>query len=226
MPDDRKFGLDIALHGDSRHSIAFLHGSRVDAAEAKEVEDKSVDDLVRKSVLLLEESADEDVGGTTAFATVGCLLRGDIAEAFEGGGGVQDRDRNTDQNRRDDGSFAQCACAATNEGKEEALEECGRLVEGLLEGVEEVDVELLRFVNILTDSVKNHHLEEALDNVRLCRDEDSSGLVASVGRPLLGFGNLDNVFPVRDGREDLEGLRKGSRLVSGQDLANSANWSV
>ena len=69
-------------------------------------------------------------------------------------------------------------------------------------------------------------VEEALDNVRLGRDENSSGLVAGVGRPLLGLGDLDDVFPVRDGREDLEGLRKGSRLVPGQNLTNSANWSA
>lgn len=36
-------------------------------AEAQEVENKSVDDLVRQCVLLLEEDTDEDVEGTGPF---------------------------------------------------------------------------------------------------------------------------------------------------------------
>lgn len=54
----------------ARDGLALLDGGRVDAAEAEEVEDERVDDLVRKRILLLQESLDKDVGSATTFGAL------------------------------------------------------------------------------------------------------------------------------------------------------------
>jgi len=51
--------------------------------------------------------------------------------------------------------FAEGACAAVDERKEEAFEEGGWFVERFLEGVVEVDVELFSPVDIFPDSVED-----------------------------------------------------------------------
>jgi hypothetical protein len=117
-------------------------------------------------------------------------------------------------------SLAEGACSTANEREQEALEESSRLVKSLLERVEQVDVELLGFVDIFANAVENNHFQESLNNMGLARNEDSCRLVAGISRPLVGLGDSDDVFPVRDCRENLEGLWQRSGLVSRKNLAD------
>ena len=80
---------------------------------------------------------------------------------------MKDRDRDSDQDGGDDMSLSECASSTANKGKQETLEESSRLVKTLLERVEQVNVELLGFVNILTDTVEDNHFQESLNDVRL-----------------------------------------------------------
>lgn len=129
-------------------------------------------------------------------------------------------DRNSSQDGGNDMSLAEGACSTADEGEQEALEESSRLVKSLLERVEEMDIELLGFVDIFANAVEDNHFQESLNNMGLAGDEDSCRLVASIGRPLVGLGNSNNVFPVRDCGENLEGLWQRSGLVSGENLAD------
>lgn len=117
-------------------------------------------------------------------------------------------------------SFSKRAGSASDKGEQEALEESSGLVKGLLERVEEVNVELLGLIDILTNTVEDDHLEESLHNVGLARNKDPRRLVAGVGGPGIGLGHLNDILPVGDGREDLEGLGQRTGLVSREDLSN------
>ena len=117
-------------------------------------------------------------------------------------------------------SLAQRTRPTANKGEQETFEKGGRLVQTLLERVEEVDVELLGLIDVLADSVKDDHLEEPLDNVRLAGDKDPRGLIAGIGGPTFRLGDLEDVLPVGNCREDLEGLWQRAGLVSREDLAD------
>ena len=66
----------------------------------------------------------------------------------------------------------------SNQGKEEALEKACWLVKSFLEAPKQMYVELLVLVDVFPDSVKHDHLDEALYNQGLRRDEDSCRGVA------------------------------------------------
>ncbi len=119
---------------------------------------------------------------------------------------MKDRNRNPSQDGGDDMSLAEGACPTANEREQEALEESSRLIKSLLERVEQVDVELLGFVDIFANAVEDNHFQESLNHMGLAGNEDPCRLVASIGRPFVGLGDSDNVFPVRDCGENLEGL--------------------
>jgi hypothetical protein len=92
-----------------------------------------------------------------------------------------------------------------------------------------MDIKLLRVVDVLAHPLQNDHLEESLDNTRLGRDEYSGRLVAGVGSPVLGLGDVDDILPVGNSWKDLEGLGKRSGLVAREDFANPgvfvSGWS-
>lgn len=136
VPNDGQFhrrGSGIQIRTRTIGISTFRRGR---GAEAQEVEDESVDDLVGQGVLLLEERLDEDVGGAAALGRGRGLLRREVAEALQGSGGVQHGDGDAGQDGGDDVRFAQGAGAAGDEGEEEALEPRGGFVQGLLEGFE------------------------------------------------------------------------------------------
>lgn len=87
--------------------------------------------------------------------------------------------------------------AALHHGEQESLEPSRRLVQGLLQGVEEVHVELLGLVDVVPNAVEEDHLHEPPDHGGLRRHEDPRGLVARVRGPLVGFRQLDYFLPVR-----------------------------
>lgn len=180
MPDDGQLDPYITLLDHPRHSITGLNRRGVDAPETQKVEDERVDDLVRQGVLLLQQRLDEDIGRAAALRAVGGFLGRNVAEALERGSGMKNGDGDPSQNGRDDVRFSERAGAAADEGKQEALEECRRFVQALLEGVEKVDVELLSFVNIFTDSFEDDQFEKSLYNVGLARYEYPRCLEAGV----------------------------------------------
>jgi hypothetical protein len=55
-----------------------------------------------------------------------------------------------------------------SKGEKKALEKASGLVKGLLQTVEQVNVELLVFMDILPDTLQNNHLHESLNNLWLC----------------------------------------------------------
>lgn len=109
---------------------------------------------------------------------------------------MQDRYRHPRQHGGDDVGLAECA-ATLHHREQEALEPSGRFVQGLLQGVEEVHVELLVLVDVVPDAVQEDHLHEAPDDGGFRRHEYPGSLVAGVWRPVVGLRQLDYVFPVR-----------------------------
>lgn len=63
------------------------------------------------------------------------------------------------------------------------LKKTGRLVKGLLQAVEQVDIELFVFVNVLTDTLQDDHLHKPLDDYRLSRDKNPSRGIAGIRCP-------------------------------------------
>lgn len=81
-------------------------------------------------------------------------------------------------------------------------------------------VELLSLLDIFAHALEDDVLHEDLGNLRCGGDEDLGGFVAGVRCPFVGAGELDNFFPVRDGRKNLEGLGKFPRFVAGKEEAD------
>lgn len=81
-------------------------------------------------------------------------------------------------------------------------------------------IELFGFLDIFAHALEDDVLHEDLGNLRCGGDEDLGCFVAGVWCPLVGAGELDNFFPVRDGREDLEGLGEFPRFVAGKEEAD------
>lgn len=142
-----------------------------------------------------------------------------LCDTLEGCGRVKHGNRDPGKHGGNDVGFADGA-ATHEQREEEADEEGSRLVETLLEGVEQVDIELLVFADILADLVEDDVLHELLARRRIRGSEYPRGLERGVGRPLVGFGHLDNVFPTGYCRQDLEWLRQGAALVSRENLSN------
>lgn len=81
-------------------------------------------------------------------------------------------------------------------------------------------IELFGFLDIFTHALEDDVLHEDLSNLRCGGDEDLGGLVAGVGCPLVGASELDNFFPVGDGRENLKGLGEFPGFVAGKEEAD------
>ena len=93
------------------------------------------------------------------------------------------RNGNSCYDGRDNVSLPQGTGAAGDQGEQEALEETGRLVQCLPQRIVGVDVELLRLVNLVSDTVKKHRRDEFLCNGRFRRDEKPGSRVNSIRGP-------------------------------------------
>lgn len=63
------------------------------------MEDQRVNDLVRKGILLLQQSLDEDVGCAAAFRPSRAFLRRNVAETLDGGSGMENGDGDSHKDR-------------------------------------------------------------------------------------------------------------------------------
>lgn len=75
-------------------------------------------------------------------------------------------------------------------------------------------------MDILAHALKNNVFHEDLGSLGSGGDEDLGGLVAGIWRPLVGAGELNDLFPVRDGWEDLEGFGQLARFVAREKEAD------
>ena len=135
---------------------------------------------------------------------------------------MQHGDGDLCDNRGDDGGFALGAATLCQHGEDDALEEGAGLVQGLLEGVVQVDVELLRLGDVRLDRGEEDGVEEDLRVVGLRRDEDAGRGVHGVGGPVLRASDAQEGLPGGDGGEDLEGLGELAGLVAREDEADLA----
>ena len=104
--------------------------------------------------------------------------------------------------------------STSNKRKQESLEPRRWLIKALLQRLEEMYVELLSLLDILTHTLENDVLHEDLGDLWCGGDEDLGRFVAGVWSPFVWAGELDDLFPVWDGWEDLEWLWELARLVS------------
>lgn len=95
------------------------------------------------------------------------MLGGDLAEAEERGGRVQNGDADFGKDGADDVGFTEGAGAIGDKGKEETLEESGGFVKGFFQGVVEMDVKFLCLVDVVFDAVEENGSDEVLGYVRL-----------------------------------------------------------
>jgi hypothetical protein len=84
-----------------------------------------------------------------------------------------------------------------------------------------MDVEFFGLVDVFTDALEDDGFEEALRGEGCAGNEDFGRFVAGVGGPFVGAGYAEDVFPVRDGGEDLEGFGELAGFVAGEEKSNS-----
>lgn len=174
-------------------------------AKAKEMKNETIDDFIRQGVFLLQKDANKDIRRAGGFAARHArLLGGEFRQAHQRRGGVEDGDFDLDQHAAYDVCFAEGAGAAADEGEEEPLEERCGLIQSLFERVVEMHIQFFGLVDVFAHAVENYRLEKALGHVRFGGDEDARGFVAGVGGPGGGFGDGEEVLPLREGGEDLE----------------------
>lgn len=208
MPDNRQLRTLVA---------ACLH--RI-PTEPQEVENQRVNDLEWQSVLLLEKRLDEDICCATTLGPLGRLLCRDVAKSLQRCRRVKHWDRNSCENSRDNVRFSQSAHSTSDQREKESLEPGSRLVQSLLKRLKEMHVELFGLLDIFAHALEDDVLHEDLGNLGCGRDEDLGGFVAGVWCPFVGAGELDNLFPVRNSRENLEGLGELSGFVAGKEEAD------
>ena len=107
---------------------------------------------------------------------------------------MQDGNANFCNNAADDVGFAERA-AVHDEGEEEAFEEGGGFVEGLLEGGVEVDVQFAGLVDIGFDAVEEDSGDEVLGGGGFGGDEDLCGGEGGVRGPGFGTGDGEENIP-------------------------------
>jgi hypothetical protein len=115
---------------------------------------------------------------------------------------VQDRYAHFRNHAADDVRFSECA-AVHDEWEEEAFEEGCGLVEGLFEGIVEMDVEFAVFVDVLFDAVEEDGGDEVLCCGGLRGDEDFGSGEGCVRCPGFGAG---------DGKEHVPRWKRGQDL--------------
>ena len=130
------------------------------------------------------------------------------------------------QGAGDDEGLAEGAASAPAEGQEDALEEGGRLEEGLLEDHVQVEVEALVLGYIVSDAREEDQVVEVLGHGRAqVGGEDLGGLKHGRRRPVFGLGEAQDLLPVAQGRDDLEGLGEFHRAVLGENLGDHLYFS-
>ena len=101
-----------------------------------------------------------------------------------------------------------------DEREEKAFEPGAGFVERSFQRIEEVDIQLLRLVNIFADSIKKDCSEEGLRDVGFGRNKDLGGFVAGVGGPNFGSRDGEEFFPLGKCGDDFEGFREFAGLVA------------
>jgi hypothetical protein len=122
-----------------------------------------------------------------------------------------------------DDRLAQVAVAGLAERQQQALEERGGLVGGLLERAEEGEVQAPVGQDVSAHAGQQHQVEEPLRHlgVQVGR-EQPRGLEGGVRRPRLRRRQVQHFFPVGQRRDDLERLGHLAALVAGQQRAHAA----
>ena len=178
--------------------------------KAYKVGEHGVDHVIREGVLLVQECPQEDAVGS-AVLHLGYLE--------DGRARVEHGDAGLGQGAGDDEGLAEGAASAPAEGQEDALEEGGRLEEGLLEGHVQVEVEALVLGYVVADAREEDQVVEVLGLGRAqVGGEDLGGLKHGRRRPVFGLGEAQDLLPVAQGRDDLEGLGEFPRAVLGENL--------
>lgn len=109
--------------------------------------------------------------------------------------------------------FAESALAV-DEREEKAFEPGAGFVERSFQRIEEVDIQLLRLVNIFADSIEQDCPEEDLCDLRFGRYKDLGGFVAGVGGPRFGTRDGEELFPLWKCGDDLKGFGEFAGLVA------------
>lgn len=77
-----------------------------------------------------------------------------------------------------------------------------------------MDIQLLSFVNVFADTVEEDVAEENLCDLGFARYKDLGGFIAGVSGPRLGSSDSKELFPLWEGRYDLEWLGQFAGLVT------------
>ena len=86
----------------------------------------------------------------------------------------------------------------------------------------QVDIELAGFVDVVADAIEDDGFEEELGDGGIGGDEDAGGFVAGVRGPRFRMSEVEQILPLREGREDFEWLGEFARAVAGKDLTDSS----
>lgn len=89
-----------------------------------------------------------------------------------------------------------------------------------------MDVQLLRLMNILADTVQDHRLQILPRYERVGRYKDSGCFVASVCRPSFRSCDGKEFLPLGKCGDDLERLGEFTRLVAREKQPNPEMWSA
>lgn len=152
------------------------------------MKDERIDGFVGKCVFLLKKHSDEDVCRTGIFAADGALLCSYFAKPQKGCCRMQDRYAHFGDDAADDMRLSK-RTAVHDEGEEETFEEGCGLVQGLSDGVVQVDVEFAVLMDVLLDAIEKDGGDEVLCSCGLGGDEDLGCRKGSVGRPGLRAGD-------------------------------------
>ena len=87
-------------------------------------------------------------------------------------------------------------------------------------------IELFRLSNIVSDSFEDEELEKALCHDGLSGDKEPGRFEARIRSPRIRSCDVEDVFPIRECWDDLEGFGKSARLVARQKKSNSVLISI
>jgi hypothetical protein len=161
VPDDGQLARVPQI---SRYRLG-VHGvcaNCAHATEAQEVKDKGVDDFEWEGIFLLEQCLDEYVARPCGIGIRRHLLGCDLTQAVQCSGRVKDWDRDFGDNGGDNDGFTLRACAIGEHGEHDALEEGTGLVQGLLERIVQVHIQLVCFLDVVLYGWEEDGVEEDL----------------------------------------------------------------
>lgn len=111
-----------------------------------------------------------------------------LTQTVQGGGRVEHRHADLGDDAGNDGGLA-LAAALGDHGEDDALEEGAGLVEGLLQRIVEMYIELARLADVILHAGKQDRIEKLLGDVGFAGDEEARGRVDAVGGPVFGAGD-------------------------------------